>query len=242
MKTKWIVGLSLLTLGLTGCIGSGGWRTVQGSGTIHSESRAVAQFDKVSVSGSGELVISQGQEEALTIEADDNLLPLIKSEVTNGHLRIGPENVNLRSTKTIRYQLKLKQIGAIHLSGSLKAETGPLKTESLDLHISGSGKIHIASLDTGGLSSHISGSGGIEVAGRAGNQNISISGSGDLQAADLACNEATVAISGSGHAALRVKETLSAQISGSGDVEYSGNPKVNSHTSGSGRVHARSGR
>jgi hypothetical protein len=242
MKSKWIVGLSLLTLGLTGCSNLGGWRTVQGSGTILSEPRTVAQFDKVSVSGSGELLISQGLEEALTIEADDNLLPLIKSEVTNGHLRIGPDNVNLRPTKTIRYQLKLKNLGAVGLSGSLKAEAGPLKTENLALHVSGSGKIRIVSLEADGLSTQISGSGSVQVAGRAGSQKISISGSGDLQAADLACNEATVGISGSGHAALQVKETLTAHISGSGDVEYSGNPKVSSHTSGSGRVHARGGR
>jgi len=64
---------------------------VGGSATTISEARTVSQFDKVSVSGSGQLLISQGQEQALTIETDDNLLPFIKSEVINGHLRIGPD-------------------------------------------------------------------------------------------------------------------------------------------------------
>lgn len=242
MKTSWVAGFSLLTLGLTSCMDLGGWRTVHGSGTIVSEPRSVSQFDQISVSGSGQLLISQGQEEALTIEADDNLLPLIKSEVVNGHLRIGPDHVNLRPAKTIRYQLKLKNLKALHLSGSLNAESGPLKTESLALHISGSGKFHIGGLETGELSTHVSGSGDTRIAGRTRVQNISISGSGNHEAPNLQSNEATVGISGSGHATLWVKEALTANISGSGDVEYYGSPNVTSHTSGSGRVHSRGGK
>jgi hypothetical protein len=239
MKTPWIAGLSLLGVGLTSCADLGGWRTVRGSGTTVSEARTVSQFDKVSVSGSGQLQISQGPEEALTIEADDNLLPLIKSEVINGHLRIGPDRVNLHASKPIQYQLKFKNLNALHLSGSLKAEAGPLKTETLALHVSGSGGIEIGTLETSELSTDVSGSGDTHVAGRARVQRISISGSGIHQASNLECNEATVGISGSGHAALWVKEALTANISGSGEVEYYGSPRIASHTSGSGRVRSR---
>jgi carbon monoxide dehydrogenase subunit G len=233
-----------------------GWNTVAGNGRIVSQTRAVSQFNEVSVAGSGELTVSQGSEESLTIETDENLLPLVKSEVSGGHLRIGPKDVNLRPTKGIRYQLKLKNLNALRLSGSVNAGLGPIKTENLAFQVSGSGRIQSAQLQAKDLSAHISGSGRIQaaqlevkqlsvqisgsgdtdVAGEAERQDIHISGSGSHQASQLKCSQADAQISGSGHATLLVKDSLSAHISGSGEIEYYGSPQVNSHVSGSGHV------
>ena len=221
---------------LSGCIQISGWKTVRGSGQITSESRTVSGFNQVSVSGSGELRITQGAEEALTIEADDNLLPLIKSEVSGGYLRIGPENVNLSPSKTIHYDLHVKDLNSVHLSGSLKAEAGALKTEKLSLHISGSGRIQIGKLEADVLETHISGSGDMVVAGQVREQHVGISGSGGHHAADLKCEQADISVSGSGNCVLWVTGILKTSISGSGAVEYYGTPQVNSHTSGSGKV------
>src|SRR5437870_5172514 len=101
MKKLLLATLLLLTAGWMGCAS---WQTVHGSGNIVTEDRQVSGFDGVSVSGAGELIISQGNVEALRIETDDNLLPLIKSEVHDGRLLIGPRNVNLDPTKSLRYQ------------------------------------------------------------------------------------------------------------------------------------------
>jgi len=62
-------------------------------------------------------------------------------------------------TKTVRYELKVKSLNALHLSGSLKAEAGPLKTESLALHISGSGNHQAPDLESNEATVGISGSG-----------------------------------------------------------------------------------
>jgi hypothetical protein len=235
---SWLAVAPLLVLaaGLTGCFNFTGWRTVHGSGNITSEDRAVSQFDRVSVSGSGELRVEQGDTESLTIETDDNLLPLIRSEVHNGHLSIGPGNVNLRPTRGIRYLLRLKNLSELQLSGSLKADADSIKTERLALHLSGSGRMNVARLETQELSAHISGSGSTAAAGRADRQEIRISGSGSHDAPGLKCAQAEVHVSGSGHASLWVTERLNAEISGSGSVVYHGNAQVESHVSGSGRV------
>lgn len=229
----------LLALGLAGCVNVSNWRTVNGSGQVGSEPRAVVAFHAVSVSGSGELVVVQGDREALTIEADDNLLPLIRSEVSGGRLHLGPDGVNLRPTHTIRYRLEVKELDAVNLSGSLRAHIEALKTDRLDLGVSGSGKIQIGRLHAGHLGLRVSGSGDTVVAGETSSQSISISGSGDYQAAQLKSDTAEVHISGSGHASLQVRNRLSSQISGSGSVDYSGHPDVDSHVSGSGRIHRR---
>jgi hypothetical protein len=241
MKMKVCVAAALLALGLTGCVNMGGWNTVSGSGNVVTEPREVAGFDRVSVSGAGELTVVQGDEESLTIEADDNLLPLITSEVHHGALSLGPRNVNLHPTRTIVYRLKVKNLRGVDVSGSVHGDVGTLKTDRLDLNISGSGRLNVEHLDAEALSARISGSGNTSASGRADKQQISISGSGNHQARDLKCARADAHISGSGDAEVWVTESLGASISGSGRVAYRGNPSVDAHVSGSGRVRHLSG-
>ncbi|SPE62414.1 conserved exported hypothetical protein [Verrucomicrobia bacterium] len=226
----------LILVGLAGCSFSPGWTTVSGNGQITNSSRAVSNFDRVSVSGGGEFFITQGDEEGLTIETDENLLPLIKSEVSGGELWIGPKDQNLRPSRSLRYELKLKNLTALRLSGSAQAEAKTIKTEGLSLAVSGSGHIEIPHLEAKELSVHISGSGTTVVAGEVERQEVHISGSGSHRAAELKCRQASAHISGSGRATLRVRDELSAHISGSGDVEYYGSPQVSRQVSGSGEV------
>lgn len=236
MKRYSLAVVSLLALGLSGCVDISNWRTVNGSGQVLSERREVSGFDRVSIGGSGDLTLTQGDDESLVIETDDNLLPLIQTVVSGGELKIGWRNVNLRPSHGIHFELKVKNLSAIDLSGSLRAQAGPVKTDRMEIHISGSGKVQLAKLQANELGIHVSGSGDTLVNGKVDRQRISISGSGTHRAVDLSCNEASVEVSGSGHATLWVRNNLKVSISGSGDVNYYGNPSVSSHTSGSGHV------
>lgn len=231
-----VVGCALLS----GCV-NWNWsaaHTVRGSGNIVSEIRNVSQFDRVSVSGSGQLTIVQGDQESLMIEADDNLLPLIKSDVAGGALNIGPEHVNLSPTKTIRYRLALKGLKALHLSGSLQAEAQSLETPQLRVTISGSGKLQVARLEAGDFDLQISGSGNIQLAGKVNRQQIQISGSGNYRAGECESQTAAIQVSGSGDAIVWAHVGLDAHVSGSGEIKYYGSPQVTAHVSGSGGVHS----
>jgi hypothetical protein len=108
---------------------------------------------------------------------------------------------------------------------------------SFDSSVSGSGKIILSATIRDQASFGVSGSGRIEASGSAENVKTNISGSGKVLAADLETNRCEVRISGSGDVEIAVKNELDANISGSGSVSYRGNPgKVNSHSSGSGKV------
>ena len=62
---------------------------VVGSGKIVSESRPVSGFTKVDLTGYGDLTIDVNGSEALTIEGDDNIVPLVTTEVRGDTLHIG---------------------------------------------------------------------------------------------------------------------------------------------------------
>ncbi len=67
---------------------SSGCSTVSGSGNVVTETRQVSGFNRIDLAGSGEVTIQQGDAESLTIEADDNVLPRLTSEVSNSTLKL----------------------------------------------------------------------------------------------------------------------------------------------------------
>jgi len=229
------------TVALMVCMGCsnvnfGHWPTVNGSGSITRETRTVTGFTGIDVGGAGEVILIQGAEEGLTIEADDNLMSYIETTVENGRLKIHPKQVNLRSTKTLRYEIKIKQVDNVSLSGSHKVHADRLKAENLTVSVSGSGKIEIPQLEANNLSIHISGSGNSQISGKVIKQSISVSGSGDHHADSLDSQVAEIRISGSGSATVWAREKLDVSVSGSGSIHYYGTPSISQHVSGSGRI------
>lgn len=213
-----------------------GCNMVTGSGNVKSESRDVSGFSEVALLGSGSLSIEQTGTESLTIEADDNVLPLIQSTVSGGRLTIGPkENTSITNIKTLNYKLTVKDLNALDLSGSGNVTAPKINSDAMSLKISGSGNISIG-VTANSLGTTVSGSGEVTVSGKAARQQLTISGSGNYKAGDLESKEATVKVSGSGNATLKVSDALDATISGSGNIEYTGNPTVTQNVSGSGRV------
>jgi Putative auto-transporter adhesin, head GIN domain len=189
-----------------------------GSGNVVSESRNVSGFTKIDLSGAGDVTIEQNGTEALTIEADDNLMPKLTSEVVDGTLRLREKsNMTLHLTKPVKYRVSVKDLSGLMISGSGAVTATKITTSRLAVDISGSGKV--------------------TVGGTVENQDLTMSGSGSYQAKDLQTKVASVKMSGSGDAAVTVSDSLDLQISGSGKVTYYGNPpQINQQISGSGRV------
>lgn len=215
----------------------GPFNIVVGSGNVVRESRDVRDFDTIVLGGSGAVFIAQTGEESLTIEAEDNILPLLSTEVHNHRLELGTRHgATITLHSPVRYHVSVKSLRGLVISGSGKAELSTLTTDTLAATISGSGKVEAMALTTETLEVSIPGSGSVSLAGQAARQEIAISGSGAYDAPDLTSNSTRVRISGSGSATLTVRETLDVRISGSGSVRYHGQPTVTKSISGSGSV------
>ena len=199
-----------------GC-GNLGKPAVRGSGVVRTESRDVSGFTEVWLGGSGDVIVEQSGDESLTVEAEDNLLPLLETRVEDGRLTLGTKrDVSISPTRPIRFHVTVKEL------------TG--------FGVAGSGDVRVSGVETRRLSGEIAGSGSAKLSGTADDVRLSISGSGSYDAAALTARTATVAISGSGSATVNAAERLEANVSGSGSVRYLGSPSVNSHVSGSGSV------
>ena len=92
---------------------------VNGSGQVETETRPVSGFTGIDLAGSGEVTIEQGDAESLTIEADDNVLPELTSEVSGSMLTLDTKpGTTVRSLNPIRYRVTVKDLTALSLSGS----------------------------------------------------------------------------------------------------------------------------
>lgn len=211
----------------------------RGSGHVITETRPVGGFDRVAVSGMGTLVIAQGSEDSLTVEAEDNVLPEIETLVDGGKLEIRLRRWwprGIRPTKPIRYHLTARSISAISTSGSVGVEGTELRGDELSVATSGSSQVDLA-VAVKSLQTTISGSGTFRLRGVTESQSAEISGSGEYLARDLQSRRCTLRVSGSAAAQVAATEVLDVAISGSGDVAYWGNPVVTRAISGSGDVH-----
>ncbi|MBI4928532.1 MAG: DUF2807 domain-containing protein [Anaerolineae bacterium] len=241
MKTKMtiigVMGLILLvTAACSFSVNLPGDR-VSGSGNVISEDRDVSGFDRVSLEGAGELIIEQGTSESLTVEADDNLMEYIITEVSGDtlRLRIKP-NLSLFGSNKIVYHLTVIDLNAIAISGSGKVTAETLDAKSLKLSTSGSGKFIIDQLTADSVEASTSGSGEFDLTGTASSVRVDINGSGKFLGGDLQAATGDVSISGSGQVTTWVTDSLEVRISGSGSVRYKGSPSINQSISGSGSV------
>ena len=234
-NTILLILLSLAVLSLSACT------YVRGSGDMVSQDQQVEDFKRVTLSGVGTLYISQGDEYSLTIEAEDNILPLIEAKVHDRTLEIGLKDWRhaIHPTMPIRYYLTLPDLEGMELSGAGRIVVEDIETSELDIITSGAGDIDIDSLKAESVNIVLSGAGSCEIeVGEVIYQTVTISGAGSYRAYDLQSQNADISVSGFGGAKLWVQESLDIIISGAGSVEYFGRPSLSQTISGAGNVHA----
>jgi hypothetical protein len=191
---------------------------VRGSGNVITESRDVSGFDEIVVLGSGEVVVDIDGTESLSIEAGDNIMPLLKTEVSNGRLELSADS-SISPTTEVKYTITATALAGVSISGSGDVAAAGIAADSFSVEVSGSGRV--------------------EPTGTTDTLVLDISGSGNYVGADMVAAAGTVSISGSGKAVVNVTDDLDVDISGSGSVAYIGDPSLTTSISGSGDIQQR---
>ncbi len=208
-----------------------------------TEDRHLSGFNAVEVSGPYDVTVTQGNTESVRVEAPEDVMPHITTEVVNGVLKIYDNRHNFHWNdlfwhhKKILVYVTIKDVNSIVVSGSgdVTFHNG-LHADKMNLHVSGSGDVDGA-LEVKSLETSISGSGDVKLTGHAETSAVRVSGSGDYSARGLITSDTAVHVSGSGDAKIYASNRVDASVSGSGDVSYSGSPKsVNKAKSGSGDI------
>jgi hypothetical protein len=208
----------------------------QGSGKVITQNREVSSFDRVVLNGIGDVTLVQGEREALQIEAEDNVIPHIKTEVQDGTLQITFDRKTIIPTKPVKFNLTMRTIHGLETKGASNLTTEKINTDRLELGISGTGNIDLHKLTADSMSINVSGAGNLTTNGQVNNQKITLSGAGNYNGEDLQSKTAEITITGLGRVVVWVSDTLNVTISGTGGVDYYGNPQVSQQISGLGKL------
>lgn len=211
-----------------------------GSGKARTEKRDVPEFNAIELSvGSADLDVKKGDTTSLELTWDDNLLPLVRTSVVNGVLRISVEK-STSSAQAAMIRIEVPKVSKVSVNGAGNISVEELSGPQAELSIAGSSDI-VATVNADNFACAISGSGMITASGTSTDVAISISGSGYVDTSSIRADAVKIDIAGGGTVAVHAEQQLDVSIAGSGDITYSGKPQVKQSVAGSGSIKERAG-
>jgi hypothetical protein len=210
------IAACVLLLGASACrvsasVGNG----EQGNGVAKTDTRDVTDFDEIQVDGTVKLELETGPLDRLTVTGDENLLPLIGTEVVGGRLVIH-ETKPVHSKTPLVVSVHAPAVARIDTSGVANVIASGLQGPSFTF------------TSTGVTDSQLS--------GQVTSLEIQSGGAGTVHAAGLAAKQVHVTLSGAGTVEVDATEKLKADVSGVGTVKYRGTPAIEKNVSGLGSV------
>lgn len=216
------------------------WRSVRGNGVDATDVRNEGSFHSVKSAGAFDVYLTQGEGSQVKIEAEENLMKYIITEVHDGVLVIKVrKGINLRPKHDMKVYVTAPKFKRIEIAGSgnIVAQSKLSSTDGITMSIAGSGDIKVPDVDAPKLEVRIAGSGKAEANGLTRDVEVHVAGSGDVHFKDLRAENAEIHIAGSGNVWVYCSQTLDVHIAGGGDVHYGGNPvNVKQKIAGSGNL------
>lgn len=191
---------------------------ISGSGDIIKEKRDVRDFRGVDAGGAMIVEITAGKDYSVELEGDDNILPLVTTEIRNGILHIERKSrTSVWTRNRLIARVTLPALDSVNISGASTATISGVNSEVFNLNASGASKI--------------------EISGEAREINVDVSGASKLNGENFRTIRAEVEASGASKATLYVSEVINADASGASKIIYFGNPPtVTKDVSGASKV------
>ncbi|HEV7698706.1 MAG TPA: head GIN domain-containing protein [Pyrinomonadaceae bacterium] len=178
---------------------------VKGSGNVVKERRDSSGFHAIEVGNAIQVEITAQKDFNVEVEADDNIVPLIKTEVIGGVLKITCEKSHISTSSPMRVRISAPDIDALESSGA--------------------SNITIAGIKNTGISVDSSGASKVKIDGETSKLTVELSGASKFDATSLTAENGIVDVSGASNASVNVTGSLRADASGASRVSYAGSPR-----------------
>ncbi|MCD4784248.1 MAG: DUF2807 domain-containing protein [Candidatus Eremiobacteraeota bacterium] len=228
---------------------------IKGSGNMAEEIREVPDFTKIEVKGGLDVEVKCGEKTKIIIEADDNLISHIQTNVEGDKLTVKSSG-SFSGTKGIKIIISARNIDELKATGASKIKMEGLRNESLnvdangaskvklegeteDLKIkaSGASKIKLDDIKTEKIYVEITGASSLNATGASEDLNIKGAGASSIDMEELKAQNVMLDISGASNATINVEGTLRVKATGASSIKYSGSPQdVQSNLSGASKL------
>jgi len=199
----------------------------KGNKKVIKQERTISAFSSLQVGGAFNVYFTQKDETSLFIEADENLMDKIETEVSGETLKISSRNI--RNATSLNIYLTGPALNNIDISGAATLLTkNTLSGESLSIEASGASEADLQ-VDVETLKTRASGASEVKISGNAGQHTVVASGAADVKASKLITNSSDANASGASHVSINASEKVTTSSSGAGNISVSGNPEIYSN-------------
>lgn len=209
-----------------------------GNGNVVTDSREITnEFTIVSASEGLDVYVTQADDFNIKVEADDNVIDLISTDIKDGKLRIHTiENIG-RATKKI--YVSLPEITALNSSsGSDLIAQNLITGDKIELNASSGSDLNVK-IKAYEIDADASSGADIKVSGETNILHTNASSGADIKAKNLLAKICYADASSGSDITVNVSESLTADASSGADISYSGNASVESRKRVSGSIHHR---
>lgn len=207
----------------------------KGNGTVVEENREVtADFTEVHASEGIDVYVTQAKDFSISVEADENIVDLIGTEIKNGKLKIHAiENIG-RATKKVF--VSLPEVTSL-LSSSGAHLTAQNKITASNLILDASSGAHLnAEATADRMEIDASSGANIDISGTALEVYVDGSSGANVRGKNLMTTECRAEASSGANININVSKSLTADASSGGNISYSGDAEVTKNKSVSGNV------
>jgi hypothetical protein len=194
--------VAVLSLASCGLIDERVLRPADLEGTVSTETREHVDFTQIDLRGSGDVDVVVGEKFEVTVTADDALLPLLETSVSDSTLVLDQNFAFVGDRPEISYTVTMPDVGG--------------------LAVAGSGHITSNAINSAEATFSVTGSGSITATGRVSEARVDVSGSGSVDLMNAAVRDGSATVAGTGSVLISTREALAAEIAGSGTIEATG--------------------
>ncbi|HEX9425333.1 MAG TPA: head GIN domain-containing protein [Pyrinomonadaceae bacterium] len=191
---------------------------IVGSAKLQKQKREVGSFNSISTEGAFDLQVVCQKPLSVEIEGDDNILPLVSTEVSNNVLHI-------------------KSLRGYSVSEPITLRISVPSLEGISA--TGAGNIQVSGIGNEKFSIDASGAPTIRAAGQTRALNIDVGGAGKIDTNRLRAAQVVVDSKGVSDIDVHASERLDVIVSGPSHVTYEGDAVVNQTVNGPGKVEKR---
>ena len=207
---------------------------VKGDRNVVTQDRNISSdFDAIHASHGIDVTLTMGSNVSLTLEADENLHDIIRTEVEDGVLRIYAEK-NIYSSKKRTVYVTASEMHEIKAtSGSSVTSENTIKAEDFIVKTTSGANVRLA-LDTESTSCSATSGSNIRLSGRTQKLDASSTSGANVMAKDLEAKICEARATSGSVMSVYASHELDAKATSGGNIRCSGDPEVVRKNSSSG--------
>jgi hypothetical protein len=235
MTVRWPISIAVSAVSVAaGCNGNLLVKlapAIKGSGVAKEETRILEAFHALEAGSVLQVTVAvtKGAKPGLKISGDDNLVPLVESELRDGTLILrNKDHSNFSPKLPLLVEVITGELDGVEASGvsQVTVKAGS-KVDQFTAGASGAARVAVEGLETKKAIVSTSGASNVVLKGTAESLKADAAGASQVKAEELKVEDAEVSISGASGIAVHASKSVGGDVSGASQLNLYGRPAKN---------------